>query len=190
MNCIISKSAYFTWCGIFKGLFFSSANAGAEFFHSKLFSAKMASIKISKSDSTTQRSKRQREKLNILDTGLKTCHYAMAGYSVKLSYSPWGSMELFMHHRSHPCCAGLCLWLHCSWPLGDGWSTSIHPKLTACIYQESYLFWSPTHTKSQRKICFFLIPLCCVNMPLSSLILHLLLLLAMFLSISRTIVVV
>lgn len=34
--------------GFLKGLFFSSANAGAEFFQSKLFSAKMASIKIFK----------------------------------------------------------------------------------------------------------------------------------------------
>lgn len=52
---------------------------------------------MSKSDGRTQRSKRQREKLNILDAGLKTCHFAKADYSIKLSlsYSPRGGMECY-----------------------------------------------------------------------------------------------
>lgn len=118
-DCIIWKSAYFMWYGFgvvfvffffFKGWFFSWANAGhpvpkvsgVEFFQSRLFSAKTASVKISASDGTAQRPKAREGKrisptLNVWDAGLKTCHFAQVHCNIKLplSHSPRGVVESY-----------------------------------------------------------------------------------------------
>lgn len=71
-----------------RGYFSAQLMLVQNFFRVNYFLPKWHPLRYSKSHGMTQRSKRQREKLNILDAGLKTCHFAMADYSIKLSVSP------------------------------------------------------------------------------------------------------